>query len=254
MHGVCSRCDMCPVRHQGVCHALDDDELTKLARVSRRRQVKAHRTIFAEGDDANHYFNVVQGIVKLVKTFATGDQHIIGLVYPPEFLGEPLNVRHSYSAETATDVELCSFPRGQFEVMLEENSDLKQALFKVTLRELDICRNWTLLLSRKSSYERVASFLYMFASRVPILGCVPHTTGQIQMHLPFTRAEIADYLGLTLETVSRQLSRLKAKKVIELPTSRDIVVPDLELLSAIGRIDSCPGNETEETSIPGFYG
>ncbi|NJM34443.1 MAG: Crp/Fnr family transcriptional regulator [Rhodomicrobium sp.] len=212
MHGVCTRCEACPIRQAGICGILSDEELTKLGRVARRRHIKAHQPIFLDGDDADQYFNVVEGIVKLVKTSPDGKQHIVGLMYPPDFLGEPLNRQHSYTAEAATDVELCSFPRSQFEALIDAHPKLERRLLELTVHELEICRNWTLLLSRKSSYERVASFLYMMAKRVPAMGCAPRPDGPISIVLPFTRSEMADYLGLTLETVSRQMSRLKAKR------------------------------------------
>jgi CRP/FNR family transcriptional regulator len=225
---------------------MSDEELAKLAKVARRRHVKAHQPIFLDGDDADQYFNVIDGIVKLVKTSADGKQHIVGLMYPPDFLGEPLSRKHNYTAEAATDVELCSFPRAHFDALIQTYPKLERRLLEVTVHELEICRNWTLLLSRKSSYERVASFLYMMARRAPTIGCAPRPDEPIRLALPFTRSEMADYLGLTLETVSRQMSRLKAKRVIELPTNRDVIIPDLELLSALGHIDSC----ADKTRIP----
>ena len=111
-------------------------------------------------------------------------------------------------------------------------------MFEMMVRELDVCRDWTLLLGRKCSYERVAGFLLMMAKRVP-QAVSGHTFNTSQFELPFTRAEMADYLGLTLETVSRQFSRLKKKRVISLPSSREIVIPDMELLSAIAQIETC---------------
>ena len=244
MHGICTRCEVCPIRHRSVCGSLADEELAALSKVARKRLCGPNQTIFADGDEAKYYFCMVRGIVKLVKTFTTGEQHIIGLVYPPELLGEPLNPHHSYSAEAATEVELCCFPRAPFDALLKSNPNFKQALLEATLQELKICRNWSLLLARKSAYEKVASFLYMLASRILVAGCAP-SPAQVHVRLPFTRAEIADYLGLTLETVSRQLSHLKSKKVIELPTSRDVVIPDLNALATIGHIESCAAGENK---------
>jgi CRP/FNR family transcriptional regulator len=240
MHGTCSRCEACPVRHKSICGVLSDDELGKLAKISRRKVVKAHNPVFMDGDDADQYFNVIDGIVKLVKTLPDGKQHIVGLMYPTDFLGQPLSRQHKYTAEAATDVELCCFPRAPFEALLAENPKLERRIFEFTVRELDICRDWTLLLGRKSSYERVASFLYMIARRMSVSGCKCIEGGdELHFRLPFTRAEIADYLGLTLETVSRQLSRLKNKKIIELRTSREISIANLDLLAAVAQIDAC---------------
>jgi CRP/FNR family transcriptional regulator len=233
----------------GICGVLNKDELGRLLQISRRRSVKAHESIFMDGDKASLYFNVVRGIVKLVKTSSEGKQHIVGLLYPPDFLGEPFHAKHTYSAEAATDVELCCFSRSQMEALMEASPKLERRLLEFTVHELEICRNWNLLLGRKSSYERVASFLYMMAKRIPWIGCETPRRGPIQFYLPFTRAEMADYLGLTLETVSRQLSQLKSKRIIELPKNREVIVPDLELLSAVGHIDECDNVSYDYNSL-----
>jgi CRP/FNR family transcriptional regulator len=198
--------------------------------------VSARHVIFRDGDEADHYFNIISGIVKLVKTLADGQQHIVGLIYPPGFMGQTLNTRHSYSAESATDAELCCYPRVPFDAFLRSHPELEREIFIMTVRELDICRDWTLLLGRKCSYERVAGFLLMMARRIP-----RSASGANAAHfeLPFTRAEMADYLGLTLETVSRQFSQLKRKRLITLPSSRDITIPDIGLLAAVAKIESC---------------
>lgn len=246
MHGICTRCEACPIRHAGICSVLNEEEIEKILKISHRLLVKAHQPIFMDDDDASRYFNVVRGIVKLVKTSSDGKQHIVGLLYPPDFLGEPFHTRHTYSAEAATDIELCSFSRTKLESLIDTYPKLERLLLEFTVRELEICRNWNLLLGRKSAYERVASFLHMMAKRVPWIGCETPRHGPVKFYLPFTRAEMADYLGLTLETVSRQLSQLKAKHIIELPKNRDVIVPDLELLAAIAHIDDC-SDETGES-------
>ncbi len=238
MHSLRLRCDSCPVRSDGICAALDDQARAELLKLSRRKTVPAHRAIFRDGDLADHYYNITSGIVKLVKTLADGHQHIVGLLYPTDFMGQSLNKHHTYAAESATDVEFCAFARAPFEHFLKSHPELERQIFHATIRELDLCRDWTLLLGRKCSYERVAGFLLMMARRVPGKG-VSQLKNYAHFELPFTRAEMADYLGLTLETVSRQFSLLKKKQVIALPSSWDIVIPDIELLSLVAQIESC---------------
>ena len=236
MHGVRKRCDTCLVRREGICSVLDDGAFALLYQISRRKTLPAHTVVFRDGDEADHYFSITSGIVKLVKTLADGHQHIIGLIHQPDFMGKTLNKRHTYSAESATEVELCIYPRGAFDNFLKSHPELERHIFEMTLRELDVCRDWTLLLGRKCSYERVAGFLLMMARRMPKAGPMGNA---MHFELPFTRAEMADYLGLTLETVSRQFSRLKQKRIIALPSSRDITIPDLTLLSAAAQMESC---------------
>jgi CRP/FNR family transcriptional regulator len=239
MQGIRMRCDACLVRREGICAALDKEACAQLYQISRRKVLPAHNAVFRDGDAADHYFNITSGVVKLVKTLADGHQHIIGLIYPPDFMGQTLNPRHTFSAESATDVELCAFPRAAFDAFMKSHPELERQIFEMTVRELDTCRDWTLLLGRKCSFERVAGFLLMLAKRMPAREVGYPGSNSIRFEVPFTRAEMADYLGLTLETVSRQFSRLKKMRIIDLPSSRDITIPDIGLLSAVAQIESC---------------
>ena len=237
MHGVRMRCDTCQVRREGICAALDDDARAQISQIARRRVLPPHNVIFRDGDEADHYFSITSGIVKLVKTLADGHQHIVGLIHQPDFMGQTLNRRHSYAAESATEVELCAYPRAAFDAFMKLHPELERQIFEMTIRELDVCRDWTLLLGRKCSFERVAGFLLMMARRMPKVAGADGNS--VHFELPFTRAEMADYLGLTLETVSRQFSRLKTKGIIALPSSRDITIPDIAYLSTVARMESC---------------
>ena len=231
------RCEACFIRHRGICTALSMEQLERLSSIARRRTVPASQYIFRDGDEAISFAAVVSGVVKLIKTTAEGERHIIGLVYAPEFLGHTFAEQHRFSAAAATDVDMCMFPRASFNRLLNEFPELERWLFEFTVRELDISRDWTLMLGRKSSYERVASLLLIIAKRSRDAGCQPLFDNSAQFELPLTRSELADYLGLTLETVSRKISGLKRKGVIELRTTREIVVPDIELLAEVANMD-----------------
>ena len=218
--------------HHDPLPALDNEARAQLLRLCRRKVVPAHHAIFRDGDRTDHYYNITSGIVKLVKTLADGRQHIVGLLYASDFMGQSFKKRHTYAAESATDVDLCVYPKAPFEQFLKTHPKLERQIFHATIRELELCRDWGLLLGRKKcSYERVAGFLLMMARRVPREGVL--RGNYVPLELPFTRAEMADYLGLTFETVSRQFSKLKKEQVIALLSSRDILIPDLELLSAV---------------------
>ena len=215
------------------------EQIDRLTSIARRRMVTANQYIFRDGDEAVSFAAILSGVVKLIKTTASGEQHIIGLMYAPEFLGHTFSNNHRFSAAAATEVELCTFPRTSFSRLLAEFPAMERWLFEFTARELDICRDWTLMLGRKSSYERVASLLLMIARRARYTGCAPLPDNYAQFELPLTRSELADYLGLTLETVSRKISRLKYKGVIELRGTREVIVPDIGVLSVVANMDSC---------------
>lgn len=236
---VLNRCDHCPVRHHAVCGAMDEVQIRKLAQIAHRKKMSAGQTIISDEEPVDFFANVISGAIKLTKTLPDGRQQIVGLLFAPDFLGRAYSKHNPYTAEAATDVEICTFPNAAFERLVGEYPGLQQRLFQHTLDELDAARDWMLLLGRKTAEEKVASFLFMLARRSLMVGC--HHACALQtasFELPLTRADIADYLGLTIETVSRQLTRLKTSNVIRLSSNRLIMVPDIARLARAAGKDS----------------
>jgi CRP/FNR family transcriptional regulator len=225
-------CAACTARHRGICGALTDDELHELASRTAKRRIGSGRTLQADGEEAAVYSNLLQGVVKLSKTLPDGRQQIVGLQFPPDFVGRPFGHQSRLSAEAVSNVELCTFPRSVLEGMLKRHPELEHRLFQQTLMELDDARDWLLAVGRKTARERVAALLYMIARHVP--DTPPPSAGtrtSVDFDLPLTRADMADFLGLTIETVSRQITRLRQDGVIALKANRHVTVPDLERLA-----------------------
>jgi CRP/FNR family transcriptional regulator len=145
---------------------------------------------------------------------------------PPDLLGRPFAVESRVSAEAASQVDLCVIPKPALEAMMKDNASLEHRVMMQALRELDEARDWMVTLGRKTAAEKVASFLFMIASHID------PTDEQVaaKFDLPLSRSDIADFLGLTIETVSRQISKLKADGVIEIVNYRHVTVPDLARL------------------------
>ncbi len=235
-------CDSCAVRNRALCGALTREELGRLNAIARFRDVPAGHIIMTDTEPAPHFANVVSGVVKLTKTLPDGRQQIVGLQFPSNFLGRPFGPRSPFFAEAATSVRLCTYPRSQFESLLREFPGLEHRLFEHTLNELDAARDWMLLLGRKTAMEKVASFLLMVAQRAGDAGCkASPASNSAKFELPLTRTDIADFLGLTIETVSRQMSRLKSRGYIKLEGARAIIVPDVEKL---GQLSEPTGQES----------
>lgn len=240
--GLTSRCEQCVVRNGAVCGALEPGELETLNRMMRRRTVSAGETVMSDQEPAEFLANIVSGVIKLTKSLADGRQQIVGLQFAPDFLGRAFGSRNPYFAEAATDVELCCFPRAEFEKLLRANPGLERRLFERTLDELDSAREWMVLLGRKTAEEKVASFMVMLARRSAVLGCAHQESAEVaRFAMPLTRADIADYLGLTIETVSRQITRLKVHNIIRVLDSRSFLVPSLERLSEAAGLDPQDG-------------
>ena len=130
------------------------------------------------------------------------------------------------TVEAASDVQICGFPKSTLDRLMAENSGLEHRLLAQTLKELDEAREWMVTLGRKTAAEKVASFLYLIASHID-----PEADGGASSFtLPLSRSDIADFLGLTTETVSRQMTRLREEGVIEIENRRNITIPDSERL------------------------
>jgi CRP/FNR family transcriptional regulator len=222
-------CASCESRHKGICGALSPEQLVSLSRTSSKHRATPGRELVGDAEAVDHYSNILSGVVKLTKTLADGRQQIVGLQFAPDFLGRPFRAESSLTAEAATDVELCSFPRKAMERMMAEAPELEHRLLHQTLKELDLARDWMVMLGRKTASEKVASFLLMIARNLDPMA--DPNRRKTAFDLPLSRAEIADYLGLTIETVSRQLSRLRADAVIRIEHNRHVIIDNLAALA-----------------------
>ncbi len=226
------RCQHCAVRNLAVCGAMSDQQLRRLNEIAHLRKYAVGQTIMSHEEPVTFFANIISGAIKLTKTTADGRQQIVGLLFPPDFLGRAFRRNNPYFAEAASDVELCIFPNEAFERLVEAYPELKQRLFERTLDELDAARDWMLLLGRKTAAEKVASFLLLLARRSLITGCSSGGDAVgIEFNLSIKRADMADYLGLTVETVSRQLTRLKIAGIVKINGTRRIKVPVIRALA-----------------------
>ncbi|RIK85004.1 MAG: transcriptional regulator [Hyphomicrobiales bacterium] len=223
-------CASCEARHRGICAALDAAQLIALARSSHRHRAGEGEELVGEEESIERYSNVLSGVVKLTKTLSDGRQQIVGLRFAPDFLGSPFKVESKLNAEAATKVSLCSFPRGAIERMMKEQPGLEHRLLQQTLKELDEAREWMVTLGRKTAAEKVASFLLLIAKNID--PSARPDRDKAEFELPLTRADIADFLGLTIETVSRQFTRLRADGIIAIENNRQVTVPSLSRLEA----------------------
>ncbi|QKC95499.1 Crp/Fnr family transcriptional regulator [Mesorhizobium sp. NZP2298] len=228
--GIPVLCVSCEARHRGICGALNPDQLVALSKSTKRHKAETGKELMSDTGSVDRFSNVLSGVVKLTKTLSDGRQQIVGLQFAPDFLGRPFQAESTLTAEAATNVELCSFPRQTLERMMKEHPDLEHRLLEQKLRELDQARDWMVALGRKTAAEKIASFLLMIARNIDPTAGPEHRAAAFD--LPLSRAEIADFLGLTIETVSRQLTRLRGDNVIRIDNNRHIVVSDLARLAA----------------------
>lgn len=228
-----SDCAACLVRNRAICAALSPDELDVLNRLGRRQTLARGQTLLWEGDDSLLVANIVEGVLKLTASTADGREQIVGVVYPSDFIGRPFGATNEHSITALTDAKVCLFSRSAFDSFARQHPELEHKLLERTLTELDRARHWMLLLGRKSAEEKIATFLLEMSRRLAPMGCAGEVVALDRFELPFGRQQIADLLGLTIETVSRQLTRLSRDGVIDLPDRRWIAITDRPAMEAM---------------------
>ncbi|MEO0329642.1 MAG: Crp/Fnr family transcriptional regulator [Pseudomonadota bacterium] len=224
-------CRSCEARHGGICGALEPSQLTELSKYTSKAAHGRDMELKAAGDDENHYSNILSGVVKLTKLLPDGRQQIVGLQFAPDFLGRPFSKNSNITAEAATNVRVCSFPKSVLERIMKEAPEMEQRLHEQHLRELDDARDWMLTLGRKTALEKVASFLLLIAKHIDPER--EEAEREIEIELPLKRADIADFLGLTIETVSRQITNLRKKNIIQINDRKSVVILNMGMLEEI---------------------
>ncbi|OCX27958.1 MULTISPECIES: helix-turn-helix domain-containing protein [Bradyrhizobium] len=214
-HGrAANGCEDCKVRLFSVCAALEATELDELDRISQAKLVPARTTLFEQGALAGSVFNVTDGVVRLYKSLPDGRRQIVGFALPGDFLGLALQDRYGVTAEAVTAVSVCRFARSAFLGYIDGKPHLLRRLHEFAGHELSLAQDQMLLLGRRTAEEKIAAFLLNMQARHARIGAVSVTVA-----LPMSRQDIADYLGLTIETVSRTLTRLAREKAV-------LIVPD----------------------------
>ena len=224
-------CGDCPIRHRAVCASCEADELTQLDQIKYYKTYEAGQTIVMSGDTMEFVGSVVKGVSSLTQTMEDGRRQMVGLLLPSDFVGRPGRDTAAYDVTATSDVVMCCFRKKPFEDMMVRTPHIAQRLLQMTLDELDAAREWMLVLGRKTAREKIASLLSIIARRDATLH-MKAGVESFEFALPLTREAMADYLGLTLETVSRQISALKRDGVIALKGKRHVLVPDFERLLA----------------------
>lgn len=222
-------CSDCPIRHRAVCARCESDELAQLDEIKYYRFFEAGQTVAWAGDHMDFVGSVVSGIASLTQTMEDGRRQMVGLLLPSDFVGRPGRAATPYDVQATTNLTMCCFRKKPFEKLLGDTPHIAQRLLEMTLDELDAAREWMLVLGRKTAREKIASLLSIIGQRDAVLN-KRDPGAPFTFDLPLTREAMADYLGLTLETVSRQMSALKRDGIIELEGKRHVHVPNIARL------------------------
>lgn len=205
-------CQGCGARGKAVCGVLDCLNLAQLRNLGSTLRLSAGQILFHEGDPATRIFTLTRGALKLYTLLADGRRQIAGFMYAGGFLGISVDDCHAFSAEALEESELCCFLRDRFDDFVEQHSVMGRELYCMAAHELAAAQQQLVLLGRKTATERIASFLMLRAQQSERM------TGENPdvIDLPMNRSDIADFLGLTKETVSRVVSALRGRRIIRL--------------------------------------
>jgi CRP/FNR family transcriptional regulator, anaerobic regulatory protein len=207
------RCSACAVRSLSICGALDHADLVAFERIGRQVHLAPNEALFTVGQVATSVYNMTAGVARLYKLLPDGRRQVIGFALPGDFLGTMPSDRYRFSADAIEAVSACRFPTSAFTQFIERRPHFLLRINEFSARELMLAQEQMLLLGRRTAEERIAAFLIGWRERLVQLGDERQTIA-----LPMSRRDIADYLGLTIETVSRTLTRLEREKMLVIVT------------------------------------
>jgi CRP/FNR family transcriptional regulator len=214
-------CQTCEVRDNAICAALDDDDLRQLSSIATAVKLEPGGTVFFEGDDSTYLFNVVTGAVRLSKLLPDGRRQITGFLFEGDFLGLAVADVYVYTAEALTEASLCRFHRARLRKLMERLPKLEHELLKLSSNELTQAQDQLMMLGQKTAIERLTTVLLELGERIG-----RPDNGGWKLELPMTRSDLADYMGLTTETVSRTFTRLRDQNVVKTPDMRLVHIPN----------------------------
>jgi CRP/FNR family transcriptional regulator, anaerobic regulatory protein len=228
----CGACLDCDVRHTAICAALADDEVAELEAIMTGRQLAGEEMLVQAGDRLTRVYSLTSGMLRLSIDLPDGRRQITGFLMPGDYLGLAEEEVHSATAEAVAPSRLCSFPVADMHALMARFPRLQERLNRFTRSALRQARDNQMILGRLTPVEKLASFLLSLSHRA-----AAHGGAASPVALPMSRTDIADYLGLTIETVSRSFTKLRAAGLIRLPDSRTVEIPAPDALAERAGMD-----------------
>lgn len=217
-------CRDCPVRTLSLCAALSDEEIVQVEHFRRRRSVAATEQLAWEGASGSLLATVREGVVAMTASTANGQEQIVGLAFAGDFVGRPFGHGTGFGIRPLGRAEICVFPRDTFDKLAREHRELGHRLLVHTLDQLESTRNGLRLLSNATARQKMAAFLLDMSKRKSI--ALARADGAY-LRLPFSRQQIAQIVGLTIETVSRQFTSMRTAGLLSLPGRREVEIHEL---------------------------
>jgi CRP/FNR family nitrogen fixation transcriptional regulator len=187
-------------------------------------KVKRNTVVFSEGDPARQVYKVISGAIRTCRVLMDGRRQIADFYLPGDFFGLDWQSEHGFTAEAVADAVVISYPRAQLEQIADNQPAVQKLLMSMLCKSLRVTQNHIVMLGRQTAQERLAWFL---------LSVMERTDDNPNLDLPMSRLDIADYLGLTIETVSRGISQFKRKHFIAVSGTHQVTLKNLDALEAL---------------------
>ena len=223
-----AQCAQCNARHIGMCDVMSDSDLIVLAHVAQRLVIPTGKIFIEEGDTAKYFYDINRSDARVFKSLSDGRRQITGFIGVGHFLGLAVGGKYAFTAEAINDVHVCRFDRIAIKKVFDEFPALERRLVDVATHELVVAQEQMLLLGRKSALKRTVNFLIGWAARHEHSSSEP-----VNIELPMSRMDLADYLGLTIETVSRSLSQLRRNGLISFVDAHGVTLLNLRRLQLL---------------------
>lgn len=194
-----SFCALCDVRKKSICADLSTDEMKEVSQTMAHLPVKEGQTVIKEGEGSEYLFVVVSGSFRIVRMLEDGRRQIVGFAFPGDYLGMGEAVDNDYSVEALEPSLVCRFSQKYLDEMSERHPSIKDRLIAKGRTELHKAQDHIVILGKQNAEERVMTFLRMLSRQL----------GGDEIYLSMSRQDMADYLGLRLETLSRTLTKLR---------------------------------------------
>lgn len=212
-------CPLCLSQGLHGCGAIDPAAIAKIARIISRHSVPARTTVVCEGEPAQTVSIISRGVAAAAKYLPDGRRQIVGFLYANDLIGIPHEDAYFATVEAITELQICSFPRREFEAIMHHNEAFEASMLQVISNELIEAQEHMTVLGRLNNRERLATFICRTARRQRLLDPDRPT-----LLLPMSRYDIADYLGMSMENVSRGLRQFEREQLISLITPHEVKI------------------------------
>jgi len=225
---ITTRCTACKVRPYSFCRCLKEEELKHFAGISSEKKFSNKQNIFLQSDEGKRLYNITAGNVKIYQLLQDGRIQIIGFLYPGDFFGSYKKGGYNYSAQAIGDVAVCEFKENVLNDHMNKNPRLSLELLNMTTNELILAQDRVKVLGKLTATERVANFISNISKQRARIKWQDNP-----ISLPMSRQDIADYLGLTIATVSREITNLKISSTIKMISTNQIYLNDKTKLAEL---------------------